>query len=244
MQNLPPTHSETLAMTLLCELQPLIAAALNSLNGQPTKSVADPFYLYAARQISTAVDAFILLRREQRVDGARLLVRPALETMLRLRAVRVKPQLLYRVMFGEACETDKWFGGAAKRHGVPYIRVCDRELWKVFKARCVSEFGAETLAELPLSSYEAASAIGMERYYETHYRAYCQYTHGMLGAVSGAFNELTDPEDTRVMLSSAMLALEAVAQMGADCPNMASFCERFNNLMSRKPDKLFRQKPT
>src|SRR6266496_2182839 len=108
MQDLPLTHSETVGMTLLCELQPVIAAALNSLGGKPTKSVADLFYLYAASHISTAVDAFILLRREHRVDGARLVVRPALETMLRLRAVRVKPHLLYRVLFGEALEIDKW----------------------------------------------------------------------------------------------------------------------------------------
>lgn len=243
MQNLPLTHSEPVGMTLLCELQPLIAAALNSLGGKPTKSVADLFYLYAASQISTAVDAFILLRREHRVDGARLVVRPALETMLRLRAVRVKPHLLYRVIFGEAREIDKWRGGVAKRHGVPYIRVCNRELWQASKARCVSEFGAETLAEVPLTSYDAAAAIGIESYYETHYRAYCQYTHGALEAVSGALNELTDPEDTRVMLTSAMPALEALVQMGAHCSNMESFCERFSNVMSRKPDKLFRQKP-
>jgi len=220
MQDLPLTHSETVGMTLLCELQPAIAAALNSLGKKPTKSVADLFYLYAASHISTAVEAFILLRREHRVDGARLVVRPALETMLRLRAVRVKPHLLYRVLFGEALEIDKWLGGVAKRHRVPYIRVCDRELWQAFKARCVSEFGAEKLADVPLTSYDAAAAIGIESYYETHYRAYCQYTHGALEAVSGVLNELTDPEDTRVMLNSAMPALEALVQMGAYCPNV------------------------
>jgi hypothetical protein len=231
-------------MTLLCELQPAIAAALNSLGEKPRKSVADLFYLYAASHISIAVEAFILLRRERCVDGARLVVRPALETMLRLRAVRVKPHLLYRVLFGEALEIDKWFGGVAKRHGIPYIRVCDSELWQAVKARCVSEFGTEKLADVPLTSYGAAAAIGIESYYETHYRAYCQYTHGALEAVSGALNELTDPEDTRVMLSSAMTALEALVQMGAYCPNEESFCERFNNLITKKADKLFRQKPT
>jgi len=122
--------------------------------------------------------------------------------------------------------------------------MCDSELWQTFKARCVSEFGAETLAEGRFTSYDAAAAIGIESYYETHYRAYCQYTHGALEAVSGALNELTDPEDTRVMLSSAITALEALVQMGAYCPNEESLCERFNNLMTKKADKLFRHKPT
>src|SRR5438105_7621946 len=87
---------ETVGMTLLCELQPAIARAIDSLGKKPIKRVTDLFYLYAAKHINIAVDAFILLRREHRVDGARLIVRPALETMLRLRAVRAKPHLFYR----------------------------------------------------------------------------------------------------------------------------------------------------
>jgi hypothetical protein len=57
-------------------------------------------------------------------------------------------------------------------------------------------------------------------------------------------DELTDPEDTRVMLHSAMIALEALGDMGAQCPGVASFRERFSEVISQKPDKLFRQKPT
>jgi hypothetical protein len=243
-QELPGTHSEVVAMALLSELQPAIAAALDSLGGKMTKGVEDLYYLYASRQINTAVDAFILLRHDHRIDGARLLVRPALEAMLRLRAVRAKPHLLYRVLFGEALESDKWLGGVAKRHGVPYTRVCDRDVWQAFKARCASQFGAEKLEDLALSSYDAAAAIGVEVYYDSHYRAYCQYTHGALEAVSGNLDELTDPEDTRVMLNSAMTAAEALVDMGADCPKMVSFRERFIDVTNQKPQKLFRQKPT
>jgi Family of unknown function (DUF5677) len=243
-QDLPPTHSEVVGMTLLSELEPAIAAALDSLGEKPTKSVVDLYYLYASRHINISVDAFILLRRDHRVDGARLLVRPALETMLRLRAVRAKPHLLYRVLFAEALERDKWFGGIAKRHGVPYTPVCQSEEWQKFKTRCASEFGAENLEDKPLSSYGAAAATGLEAYYNSHYRAYCQYTHGALEAVSGNLNEFTDPEDSRVMLNSAMSALEALVDMGADCPNIESFRERFSNVINKKPEKLFREKRT
>jgi hypothetical protein len=243
-QELPPTHSEVVGMTLLSELQPAIAAALDSVGGKLTKGVADLYYLYASRHINTAVDAFIVLRRDHRIDGARLLVRPALETMLRLRAVRAKPHLLYRVLFAEALESDKWLGGVAKRHGVPYTRVCDRDEWRTFKTRCASEFGAEKLEDIPLSSYDAAAAIAVEAYYDSHYRAYCQYTHGALEAVSGNLDEVIDPEDTRVMLNCAMSALEALVDMGADCPNIESFRGRFIDVINEKPQKLFRQKPT
>ena len=113
-------------MAVLSELQPAIAAALDSLGGKMTKGVEDLYYLYASRHINTAVDAFILLRRDHRVDGARLLVRPALETMLRLRAVRAKPHLLYRVLIADNNELDKWFSGVARRHNLPYTPISQR----------------------------------------------------------------------------------------------------------------------
>jgi hypothetical protein len=242
-QELPQTHSEVVAMALLSELQPAIVAALDSLGGKITKGVEDLYYLYASRHINIAVDAFILLRREHRIDGARLLVRPALEAMLRLQAVRVKTHLLYRVLL-RALEADKWFGGVTRRHGVAYTRVCDRDEWQAFKNRCIAQFGVDKLKEVPLSSHDAAAEIGVEGYYDSHYRGYCQYTHGALEAVSGSLDELTDPEDTRVMLHSAMIALEALADIGAECPGIASFRERFSAVINQKPEKLFRQKPT
>jgi len=112
-----------------------------------TKNIADWYYFYASCHINTCVDAFIVLRRDHRVDGARLLVRPALETMFRLQAVRAKAHLFYRVCCAEALEIDKWFGGVAKRRGVAYTPVCDREEWREFKKRCASEFGAEKLED-------------------------------------------------------------------------------------------------
>ena len=51
-----------------------------------TKRMEDMYYFYASKHIHDTLDAFIVLRGQHRVDGARLLVRPALETMLKLRA--------------------------------------------------------------------------------------------------------------------------------------------------------------
>lgn len=230
-------------MNLLSQLQRAVANALESLSGRQTKGLADLYYVYASRHINIAADGFLLLRRERRVDGARLLVRPALEAMLRLRAVHAKPFLLYRVSLAEALETDKWLGGIAKRHRFSYTRVSEREEWRDFKARCASEFGHEKLENTPLSSYDAAAAIGLEAYYESHYRAYCQYTHGALEAVSGNFDEITDPEDTRVMLSCAISALEVLLDLGADCQEIDVLRQRFLDLTKEEPQKLFRYQP-
>jgi hypothetical protein len=240
---LPPTHSEVVGMALLSELQPAIAKAVGDLGGKLPERVEERFYFFASDHINTALDAFIVLRRDHRIDGARLLVRPALETMLRLQAVCAKPHLVYRVGFSEALEIDKWLGSVAERHHAPYTRVFDREEWGKFKALCVSQFGADKLEDTRLSAYDAAAAIGAGSYYDSYYRAYCQFTHGALEAVGGTFNKFIDAEDTRVMLTCAMDALDVLVAIGADCPNIESFRARFLGIMKEAPDELLRQKP-
>ena len=78
---LPPTHSERVTVTLLCDIEPVIANGLNSLGKHLTKRMEDMYYFYAAKHINDTLDAFIVLRGQDRLDGARLLVRPALETL-------------------------------------------------------------------------------------------------------------------------------------------------------------------
>lgn len=241
---LPPTHSERVTMELLAETEPAISNALNGLGDHMTKRIEDMYYFYAAKHIHDTVDAFIVLRDEHRLDGARLLVRPALEAMLKLRAVRSKPELLYRALLADNRELDKWFSSVARRHNVAYTPIVERAQWADFKARCVGQFGAENLDDdTPLSAYDAAKAIGIEHYYDTHYRGFGHYTHGLLEAISGSLNELIDPEASRVILQSAKTALEALNHLGADIPNLKSLEERTVEILNKKPDKLFRQKP-
>ena len=239
--DLSPTHSEVVGMTLLSELQPAIAKAIDDVGGKLPERVEERFYFFASDHINTAVDAFIVLRRDHRIDGARLLVRPALETMLRLQAVCAKAHLVYRVGFSETLEIDKWLGSVAERHDASYTSVFNREEWGKFKSLCVSQFGADKLEDTRLSAYEAADAIGAGSYYDSYYRAYCQFTHGALEAVGGTFNKFIDTEDTRVMLTCAMDALDVLVAIGADCPNIESFRARFLAIMKEAPDELARQ---
>jgi hypothetical protein len=102
-------------MTLLCDIEPVIANGLNSLGRHLTKRMEDMYYFYAAKHIHDTVDAFIVLRGQHRLDGARLIVRPALETMVKLRAVRAKPQLLHRALMADNKELDKWFSSVAAK---------------------------------------------------------------------------------------------------------------------------------
>ena len=231
-------------MTLLSDIEPAMSDVLNSLGDHMTKRMEDMYYFYASKHIHDTLDAFIVLRGEHRLDGARLLVRPALETMLKLRAVRAKPHLLHRALLADNKELDKWFSSVARRHDLPYTPISERAEWVAFRQRFVSQFGADNLEDdTPLSAYDAAQAIGIEAYYDTHYRGFSHYTHGLLEAISGGLDELIDPEASRVMLQSAITALDALTFLGAICPNLQSLNERAVEVLTRRPDKLLRQKP-
>lgn len=241
---LPPTHSERVTMTLLCDIEPVIANGLNSLGRHLTKRMEDMYYFYAAKHIHDTLDAFIVLRGQDRLDGARLLVRPALETMLKLRAVRAKPQLLHPALLADNKELDKWFSSVARRHDLPYTPISERAEWIAFRERFALQFGAENLEDsTPLTAYDAAKAIGIEAYYDSHYRGFSHYTHGLLEAISGSLDELIDPEASRVMLQSAITALDALTYLGANCSNLESLSERATEVLTKIPDKLLRRKP-
>jgi len=241
---LPPTHTERVTMTLLSDFEPAIGRAINSLGKRMTKRMEDWYCFFAAKHIHDALDAFIVLRGQHRLDGARLLVRPALETMLKLKAVREKPHLLHRALLADNKEMDKWFSSVARRHDLPYTPIAERAEWAAFKERFVQQFGAENLGDsTPLTAYDAAKAIGTEAYYDTHYRCFSHYTHGLLEAISGALDDLIDPVASRVMLQSAMVALDALTYLGANCPNLESLNQRANEVLAKRPDKLLRRKP-
>jgi len=104
--------------------------------------------------------------------------------------------------------------------------------------------GTENLEDnTPLTAYGAAKAIGIEAYYDSHYRGFSHYTHGLLEAISGSLDELIDPEASRVMLQSTITALDALNYLGAKCPNLESLSERATEVLTKIPDKLLRQKP-
>ena len=54
-------------MTLLFDIEPVIANGLNSLGKHLTKRMEDMYYFYAAKHIHDTLDAFIVLRGQDPV---------------------------------------------------------------------------------------------------------------------------------------------------------------------------------
>jgi hypothetical protein len=159
--NLSATSVETTSMALLADLQIELNAAINSLGGKQQHHVEDKYYFFAAAHINRALHGFLLLRGEGWVDAAKLLIRPALEAMIRVQAVRNQPHLVYRIMYTETLEDDKWHGRAAKRQGLTYDHSRNSSAWIEFTESCKAQFGADKIIdqELSLSQRPKSSAV-------------------------------------------------------------------------------------
>ena len=240
----PPAHSEQVTMTLLSDIEPAISDALDSLGKRMTKGMEDMYYFYATKHIHDILDAFIVLRGQHRLDGARLLVRPALETMLKLRAVRAEPHPLHRALLADNKEIDKWFSSTARRHRVPYTRIFQAggvgQLSDTVSCCSLELIASKMTHRSPHMTRQRRSASN--RSCATRYRGFSHYTHGLLEAISGGLDELIDPEASRVILQSAMTALDTLTHLGANCPNFESLSQRATEVLGKEPDKLLRQK--
>jgi hypothetical protein len=232
---------EAAALKLLADLHTELSATLNSLSGKQPQAVGDRYHLYAAAYINRAAEGYWLLRTEGRVDASKLLLRPAIEAMVRIQALRKNPELLFNIAWTERLEDRKWLRPVALKHGVPYDDNADNPGWKRFEDAYKKEFPNASPVGSKLSAYSAAEAAGLADYYNSHYRMYCQYTHAALQATGGYLNELTDPEDTRTMVLCAYCALSAVANIGGVSTNLKSLHDRVDNLSKTETFKLVRQ---
>jgi hypothetical protein len=228
-------------LQLLEDLEKQLSAALKSLGGRESATICDHYYLNAAGHIDTAAEGYLVLRKAGRMDASKLLIRSAIEAMIRIQALRLKPDLLYQIAFSEALEDKKWFRPAASATGKAYDDQADPPGWGEFEARYKEAFPNATPKREKLSLFGAAQIAGQENYYNTHYRMYPQYTHAALRAIGGYTDELSDSEDTRTMVVCAFAALAAVAAIGADAPKLDALRSRVDELGKQPPAKFGRQ---
>lgn len=236
-------NPEAEPLQLLTDLETECTQALNSLAGKVPQSITDRYYLYAGKHIQRAVDGYLVLRREGRIDASKLLVRPAIEAMFRVQALRTKPEIFYRFAYSERLEDHKWFRPAAIKVGASYDKDPDPPGWGAFEKAFQTEFPGVSLNRDTFSLRDAAVIVDLQDYYDTHYRMYCQYSHGALRAIGGSADELSDPEDTRTMVLCASAAIAALTAIGANSPNVESLNTRVDELSKKGPLPLKRGCP-
>lgn len=94
-------RNEAVWLGLLGNLQEELYDALNTLSGRNDDDWFQRYLYYTATHIYLTVEGYISLRRSGRYDASKLLIRSALEAVIRLEAIRKKPELLFRIVYTE-----------------------------------------------------------------------------------------------------------------------------------------------
>jgi len=211
--------SEEEGLKLVSDLFDEVTNAFKSLAGKKHEGTFDTYRFYSAKHLHRAADGFVFLRRAKRVDASKFLVRPVIEIALRLQAVRKHPDLLYRIAFSEHCQDKKLLRPASEVVKADYESAPIHQLWQQFTEAFKKKFPAIQTVDEEISVIEIAQKGGLQRFYDSHYRTYCQYNHGTLRASTGYLDEATDFADNATMALCVSVALEALISLGAESPN-------------------------
>jgi hypothetical protein len=214
---------ERVSLDLLRDIQTELRDALNSLGGRQCKGLFEGYIGYSAMHLNKAVEGYIHLRESGRLDASKLLVRTALEAVIRVHATRKKPELLFRIAFTEYLEDKKWVRPSDRVRSLQAME----SNWQEFKDAYHAKYPDHQLKEEKLSLWNAAEEAGLDGYYDSHYRLYCRFTHGAFRASTGDLNDLQQ-EDNRAMSLCAFAMADALKGIGATVPRLAELKERLS----------------
>ena len=217
---------EWASLDLLRDIQNELCDSLNSLGGRQCNGLLESYIGYSARLINKAVEAYIFLRESGRQDASRLLVRTAIEAVFRVHAVRKKPELMYRIAYSEHIEDKKWIRPIDPSGSVSALQAMESN-WQEFKDAYSAKYSDHHLKEEELSLWDAAKEAGLDRYYDSHYRLYCRFTHASFRASTGDLDDLRE-EDNRTMSLCAFAMTDALKDIGATAPHLAELKERLS----------------
>ena len=219
-----PTHcpQEVELLKILKELQPIITAALDSLdNKRPLPQ--EPNYLgWAAKSLDFSMDSYILLRESGRLHGSKILIRSILETVIAAAAVANEKGILFKKYYTEIIKANKMFPKDEARQAMVTNQL--NELTRIFQQEN-PEYPIKCV-ELKISDMAKAARLPDE-FYKIGYSTYCEFTHGSFRAVNGKLNEATDPIDTSIVISCALTMLRLLQKhTSAIVPDLAHFEKR------------------
>jgi hypothetical protein len=235
VDNQKTAEAEQLSLELLRDIVKELSSALDSLAGKDRGGLLNQYKVHSAKHIFRAADGFISLRKLGHKYCSKLLIRPAIEVMFRLEAVRKDGKMLSRVAAWEDLEDQKQLRTIAERSANNYDEQAATQRWAAKMANLRKEFANQALEEQPLGAADAAQFDRLMPYYNTHYRLYSQYTHGVFRATGDLLDDLTDPQDNRTMSMCAFVALNVLASMDLPAPNLQALFERLSKYEDAPP---------
>jgi hypothetical protein len=119
---------------------------------------------------------------------------------------------------------------AANEANANYDQAPFHQLWKQFTDSFKAKFPTLQAVNQEVKIIEIAEKAGLQRFYDSHYRTYCQYTHGTLRASAGYLDDVTDPADNRTMALCTFVALDALISLGAESPNRNDLFHRVSKV--------------
>ncbi len=209
-------------------MQAELRDAINSLGGRRDGDFINRYCFWSVANVNRAVEGYLYLRKSGRVVASKYLVRPAIETVFRLRAIVQKPELMFRIAFSEFNDEKKWVRAIVGENEASKLESIEDQ-WAHVRESYSKKYPDHPLAEEKLSLQGAAEAAGLKKYYDSHYRLYCKFTHGAFRAITGDLDEL-EHHDNRTMNLCALVAINVLIPIGATAPNFDTLQKRYSDL--------------
>lgn len=221
-------ETEAAHIQLMEDMSHELAVALDSLVGKRAEAV-DLYLLWMCKGMCLLSAGYLTLKKEKNDHAARVLVRTAIETALKLAAVYQKPATFYRIAYTEHQEDGKFLNAADENHVItdPAKHAAK---WQMNRNSIAAIFPDDELKDEVISAYDLSRIGKMPSLYDFNFRLYCNYTHATLRAHVDS-EHIVREADYATLESVIYLALVvAKSRLGADCPNLSGYQGRVQSL--------------
>ena len=223
---------ETRSLRLVADAKNELADTIDSVGGKTPTHALDNYKYWCSVYMLRASKAFFILRDFKQIPESRFLVRPAIEMMIKLETLAQRPDLLYRIAYAETQEDITWFRAVADQIGEKFDESGYRKGMERFKEECAKLSSSADLKDEKISLRCLALIIGIQNYYDSHYRMYCRFTHASMRALIGNLDDAATKEDNVTMVWCVLIAIKSIVSIGGAAPNFDSLLKRREALLA------------
>lgn len=221
-----PHHSEKLSLQLLADTQSALINALNRHGDKRLEGMLETFQVCQTLQIARSSEGYLLLRNSGRFEASKLLVRPAMEAIFRIKAVQREPDLLYRILYTDIKDNETWLNRTS-----PNTEDKGSNELEKFTEVYRKQYPSHQIETTKIKIEQIAIKADLAKYYNTHYRLYSKFTHGSLKALLGHLDSF-ETTDTEAMLLFVFYALEVISNIGIEAKNQEALRKRLDDIRS------------